>query len=157
MLCKILQNHLIYLNQFVHGGSVDLAGAVGLDGPGAGHRRRRLDPVPPHPRRRHSGHAGPGRTGHRPLVHPPVSTHRSGDRRPVPDTRRRAHLHRVLGLCRLLIRPDISCRNSPSSILRAEIRPANSAPTAAITRSNAARCSPIRRSRWSNSVSNELS
>ena len=33
------------------------------------------------------------------------------------DTRRRAHLHRVLGLCRLLIRPDISCRNLASHVL----------------------------------------
>ena len=33
------------------------------------------------------------------------------------DTRRRAHLHRVLGLCRLLIRPGISCRNLASHVL----------------------------------------
>ena len=33
------------------------------------------------------------------------------------ETRRRAHLHRVLGLCRLLIRPDISCRNLASHVL----------------------------------------
>ena len=33
------------------------------------------------------------------------------------DTGRRAHLHRVLGLCRLLVRPGISCRNLASHLL----------------------------------------
>ena len=33
------------------------------------------------------------------------------------DTRRRAHLHRVLGLCRLLVRPGICCRNLASHVL----------------------------------------
>ena len=33
------------------------------------------------------------------------------------DTGRRAHLHRVLGLCRLLVRPGISCRNLASHVL----------------------------------------
>ena len=33
------------------------------------------------------------------------------------DTGRRAHLHRVLGLCRLLVRPGIGCRNLASHVL----------------------------------------
>ena len=33
------------------------------------------------------------------------------------DARRRAHLHRVLGLCRLLVRPGIACRNLASHVL----------------------------------------
>ena len=33
------------------------------------------------------------------------------------DTRRRAHLHRVLGLCRLLVRPGVACRNLASHVL----------------------------------------
>ncbi len=33
------------------------------------------------------------------------------------DTRRRAHLHRVLGLCRLLVRPRVACRNLASHVL----------------------------------------
>ena len=33
------------------------------------------------------------------------------------DERRRTHLHRVLGLCRLLVRPGISCRNLASHVL----------------------------------------
>ena len=33
------------------------------------------------------------------------------------DTGRRAHLHRVLGLCRLLVRPGIVCRNLASHVL----------------------------------------
>ena len=33
------------------------------------------------------------------------------------DTGRRAHLHRVLGLCRLLVRPGILCRNLASHVL----------------------------------------
>ena len=32
------------------------------------------------------------------------------------DERRRTHLHRVLGLCRLLVRPGISCRNLASHV-----------------------------------------
>ena len=33
------------------------------------------------------------------------------------DARRRAHLHRVLGLCRLLVRPGVACRNLASHVL----------------------------------------
>ena len=33
------------------------------------------------------------------------------------DTRRCAHLHRVVGLCRFLIRPHVSCRNLASHVL----------------------------------------
>ena len=33
------------------------------------------------------------------------------------DTRRGAHLHRVLGLCRLLVRPGVECRNLASHVL----------------------------------------
>ncbi|MDE0031409.1 MAG: IS4 family transposase [Deltaproteobacteria bacterium] len=33
------------------------------------------------------------------------------------DTGRRAHLHRVLGLCRLLVRPGVECRNLASHVL----------------------------------------
>ena len=33
------------------------------------------------------------------------------------DTGRRAHLHRVLGLCRLLVRPGVACRNLASHVL----------------------------------------
>ena len=33
------------------------------------------------------------------------------------DGRRRTHLHRVLGLCRLLVRPGICCRNLASHVL----------------------------------------
>ena len=33
------------------------------------------------------------------------------------DTGRRTHLHRVLGLCRLLVRPGIGCRNLASHVL----------------------------------------
>ena len=33
------------------------------------------------------------------------------------DVGRRTHLHRVLGLCRLLVRPDIGCRNLASHLL----------------------------------------
>ena len=33
------------------------------------------------------------------------------------DAGRRAHLHRVLGLCRLLVRPGIACRNLASHVL----------------------------------------
>ena len=33
------------------------------------------------------------------------------------DTRRGAHLHRVLGLCRLLVRPGVACRNLASHVL----------------------------------------
>ena len=33
------------------------------------------------------------------------------------DAGRRAHLHRVLGLCRLLVRPGIGCRNLASHVL----------------------------------------
>ena len=38
------------------------------------------------------------------------------------DTGRRAHLHRVLGLCRLLVRPGISCRNLASHVLGRAVR-----------------------------------
>ena len=33
------------------------------------------------------------------------------------DACRRAHLHRVVGLCRMLIRPDVTCRNLASDVL----------------------------------------
>ena len=33
------------------------------------------------------------------------------------DTGRRSHLHRVLGLCRLLVRPGVACRNLASHVL----------------------------------------
>ena len=33
------------------------------------------------------------------------------------DGRRRSHLHRVLGLCRLLVRPGVGCRNLASHVL----------------------------------------
>ena len=33
------------------------------------------------------------------------------------DGRRRTHLHRVLGLCRLLVRPGVECRNLASHVL----------------------------------------
>ena len=38
------------------------------------------------------------------------------------DTGRRAHLHRVLGLCRLLVRPGIVCRNLASHVLGRVVR-----------------------------------
>ncbi len=38
------------------------------------------------------------------------------------DTGRRAHLHRVLGLCRLLVRPGIVCRNLASYVLGRVVR-----------------------------------
>ena len=34
----------------------------------------------------------------------------------------RAHLHRVLGLCRLLVRPGIGCRNLASHVLGRVVR-----------------------------------
>ena len=37
-------------------------------------------------------------------------------------SRRRAHLHRVLGLCRLLVRPGIVCRNLASHVLGRVVR-----------------------------------
>ena len=38
------------------------------------------------------------------------------------DAGRRAHLHRVLGLCRLLVRPGIGCRNLASHVLGRVVR-----------------------------------
>ena len=38
------------------------------------------------------------------------------------DTGRRSHLHRVLGLCRLLVRPGIVCRNLASHVLGRVVR-----------------------------------
>ena len=38
------------------------------------------------------------------------------------DTGRRAHLHRVLGLCRLLVRPGVACRNLASHVLGRVVR-----------------------------------
>ena len=38
------------------------------------------------------------------------------------DAGRRAHLHRVLGLCRLLVRPGIVCRNLASHVLGRVVR-----------------------------------
>ena len=38
------------------------------------------------------------------------------------DAGRRAHLHRVLGLCRLLVRPGIRCRNLASHVLGRAVR-----------------------------------
>ena len=38
------------------------------------------------------------------------------------DARRRAHLHRVVGLCRMLIRPDVACRNLASHVLGRAVR-----------------------------------
>ena len=38
------------------------------------------------------------------------------------DTGRRAHLHRVLGLCRLLVRPGMVCRNLASHVLGRVVR-----------------------------------
>ena len=38
------------------------------------------------------------------------------------DTGRRSHLHRVLGLCRLLVRPGIVCRNLASHVLGRAVR-----------------------------------
>ena len=38
------------------------------------------------------------------------------------DTGRRAHLHRVLGLCRLLVRPGVGCRNLASHVLGRVVR-----------------------------------
>ena len=38
------------------------------------------------------------------------------------DTGRRVHLHRVLGLCRLLVRPGIVCRNLASHVLGRVVR-----------------------------------
>ena len=38
------------------------------------------------------------------------------------DTGRRAHLHRVLGLCRLLVRPGVACRNLASHMLGRVVR-----------------------------------
>ena len=38
------------------------------------------------------------------------------------DARRRAHLHRVVGLCRMLIRPGVVCRNLASHVLGRAVR-----------------------------------
>ena len=38
------------------------------------------------------------------------------------DARRRAHLHRVVGLCRMLIRPHVACRNLVSHVLGRAVR-----------------------------------
>ena len=38
------------------------------------------------------------------------------------DARRRAHLHRVVGLCRMLIRPHVLCRNLASHVLGRAVR-----------------------------------
>ena len=38
------------------------------------------------------------------------------------DARRRAHLHRVVGLCRMLIRPHVACRNLASHVLGRAVR-----------------------------------
>ena len=38
------------------------------------------------------------------------------------DTGRRDHLHRVLGLCRLLVRPGVACRNLASHVLGRVVR-----------------------------------
>ena len=38
------------------------------------------------------------------------------------DAHRRAHLHRVVGLCRMLIRPGVACRNLASHVLGRAVR-----------------------------------